>query len=220
MYGLTRGTITLIGAAAAGFLLWLATQINDNSTGGYWIALGLLAAAGLIMAFSQLLGGWTKWGWPRVSGSVFLLAFLPALVVGGWILLAGQPHGNWFHDHVLSWSKDIHVRGLVDDLHEYIPVLAFGLGLLFGFTFDTTGPRREVVREDRVVEPAVVREPVASPAYDREPAATDAPAGLTAGHDSTVEPAPSDRAVEIREGGAPTTTAPPPEPPPRTGGPE
>src|SRR5436853_7281190 len=83
MYGLTRGTMTLLGAAAAGFLLWLATQVNDNSTGGYWIAIGILAAAGLTMALSQLLGGWTKWGWPRVTGTVFLLAFIPALVVAG-----------------------------------------------------------------------------------------------------------------------------------------
>ena len=66
MYGLTRGTITLIGAAAAGVLVWLATQIDDGSNGGYWAVYGLIAAAGLMMAFSQILGGWTKWGWPRL----------------------------------------------------------------------------------------------------------------------------------------------------------
>jgi hypothetical protein len=36
MYGLTRGTITLLGAAVAGLLVWLATQVNDSSNGGYW----------------------------------------------------------------------------------------------------------------------------------------------------------------------------------------
>ena len=96
MYGLTRATLTLIGAAAAGAMLWLATTIlpenvSDASLGGYWAAFGLVAIGGLVMALSQLLGGWTKWGWPRVSGHVFLVGFLPTLVVGGWMLAAHEP---------------------------------------------------------------------------------------------------------------------------------
>jgi hypothetical protein len=140
MYGLTRGTITLLGAAAAGLLVWLATQISTTSNGGYWAVSGLIAAAGLVMAFSQILGGWTKWGWPRLSLNVFLLAFIPVLVAAGWVILATQPDGNWFRGHVESWSGDIGIRGLVNDLGEYVSVLAFGIGLVFGFTFDTTGP--------------------------------------------------------------------------------
>ena len=88
MYGLTRGTITLLGAGVAGLLVWLATQVNESTNGGYWGAYGLLAAAGLVMAFSQILGGWTKWGWPRLSLNVFLLAFVPVLVAAGWVLIA------------------------------------------------------------------------------------------------------------------------------------
>jgi len=140
MYGLTRGTITLLGAAAAGLLVWLATQIDDGSNGGYWSVYGLLAAAGLAMAFSQILGGWTKWGWPRLSLNVFLIAFLPVLVATGWVVIAHQPDANWFRSHVLGWSDDIGILGLVRDLTEYVAVLAFGVGLVFGFTFDTSGP--------------------------------------------------------------------------------
>ncbi len=51
------------------------------------------------MALSQLFGGWTKWGWPRISVGVLLIGFLPVLVVGGWVLLAGQPDANWFQRH-------------------------------------------------------------------------------------------------------------------------
>src|SRR5919199_6348332 len=116
-YNLTRALFTLVGAAAAGLLVWL------------------------VMALSQLLGGWTKWGWPRLSATVFLLAFIPTLIAAGWVIAAGQPHGNWLRDHVLAWSGDIHIRGLVHDLVEYIPVLAFGIGLAFGLSFDTSGPR-------------------------------------------------------------------------------
>ena len=73
MYGLTRATLTLIGVAVAGVLLWLATQVIRTTrprprAGEYWAAFGLVAAAGLVIALSQLLGGWTKWGWPRISG--------------------------------------------------------------------------------------------------------------------------------------------------------
>ena len=32
---------------------------------------GIVAGAGLTMALSQLFGGWTKWGWPRISAGVF-----------------------------------------------------------------------------------------------------------------------------------------------------
>lgn len=140
MYGLTRGTVTLLGAAVAGLLVWIATQVSDSSTGGYWAVYGLIAAAGLVMALSQLLGGWTKWGLPRLAINVFLLAFIPTLIAAGWVVVAHQPHPNWFRNHVLSWSSDISILGIVRDFAEYVSVLAFGIGLVFGYSFDTTGP--------------------------------------------------------------------------------
>ena len=146
MYGLTRATLTLIGVAAAGVLLWLATTIlpdnvSDASLGGYWAAFGCVALGGLAMALSQLLGGWTKWGWPRVSGHVFLVGFVPTLIVGGWMLAAHEPENYWLGRHVRSWSGDIGIDGLVNSLGLMIPAIAFGIGLVFGLTFDTTGPR-------------------------------------------------------------------------------
>jgi hypothetical protein len=144
MYGLTRATTTLIAAAVAGLLIWFATQINDHHVGGFWAVYGLIAGAGLVMALSQLLGGWTKWGLPRLSAAFFLLAFVPIAFVSLWIVFAAEPGNNWVHRHVLSWSGDVHIRGLVNDLKEYVPLFAFGIGLVFGYTFDTTGPRRQV----------------------------------------------------------------------------
>jgi hypothetical protein len=138
MYGLTRGTATLLGAGVAGLLVWIATQIDDKSTGGYWGVYGLIAGAGLVMAFSQLLGGWTKGGLPKLSANVFLLAFVPTLIAAGWVLVGHQPHPNWFRNHVLSWSSDISILGIVRDVAEYAAVLAFGIGLVFGFSFDTS----------------------------------------------------------------------------------
>jgi hypothetical protein len=143
MYGLTRATLTLIGVATAGFLVWLATLFDlRESNGEYWAALGLLAAAGLTIALSQLLGGWTKWGWPQISLTVLLIAFVPTLVAAGWVILSGQPHGGFLHGSTRNWSSDLGIGGLVEGLRQMIPVLAFGVGLVFGLTFDTTGPRR------------------------------------------------------------------------------
>src|SRR5438105_13758485 len=96
MYGLTRGTVTLLAVGVAGLLLWIATQVNDHSTGGYWAVYGLIAAAGLTMALVQLLGGWTKWGWPRLKVNVVLLAFIPTLSAAGGVLGGHQAHGNPF----------------------------------------------------------------------------------------------------------------------------
>jgi hypothetical protein len=149
MYGLTRATLTLLGVTLTGVLLWLATQVlpdesSSASRGEYWGALGLVALGGLVIAVSQLLGGWTKWGWPRISGKVFLLGFLPTLIAGGWMLAAQEPENYWLGRHVRSWSGDIGIEGLVNDLGLMIPAIALGIGLVFGLTFDTTGPRRAV----------------------------------------------------------------------------
>jgi hypothetical protein len=157
MYGLTRATTTLVFAGVAGLLIWIATQLSNDTLGGYWARVGLVAGAGFLMALSQLLGGWTKWGWPRLSVPVFLTAFVPVAIVSLWIIIAGEPSSTWINNHVLEWSRDIQVSGLVTDLLYYIPVLAFGTGLVFGFSFDTTGPLRRdrdvVVDRDREVAP-------------------------------------------------------------------
>jgi hypothetical protein len=161
MYGVTRATTTLLGAGVAGLLIWIATQISNDHIGGYWARVGLVAGAGLVMALSQLLGGWTKWGWPRLSLPVLVIGFVPVAVVSLWIVLAGEPSNGWFHNHVMSWTGDIHVSGLVTDLLYYIPVLAFGSGLVLGYSFDTTGP---VVRDRDVV---VDRDVAAAPPAER-----------------------------------------------------
>ncbi len=171
MYGLTRSALTLIGAAAAGFLIWLAASLVPDeaglSMGTHWAIAGLLAAAGLTMAFSQLLGGWTKWGWPRVSGNVFLIAFLPVLIAGGWILASAEPGHHWLGGHVRNWSDDLGIGAVVGDLRLMFPAIAFGIGLVFGLTFDTTGPR--IPKRTRVAAPVLEKPapPVEDVADDR-----------------------------------------------------
>jgi hypothetical protein len=153
--------MTLIGVAAAGALLWLASQLEADANGDYWTRMGIVAGAGLVMALSQLLGGWTKWGWPRLSPTVFVLGFLPALAAGGLVLLAAQPDSSAFG---AGWAADLGLDGLAEDFTAVLPAVAFLIGLTFGFAFDTTGP---VVDEDEVVEER--------PAYPVDRRATDEP---------------------------------------------
>lgn len=174
MIGVTRGTATLVGAAVAGILLWFATQIGAETAGEYWATYGLIAVAGLTMALSQILGGWTKWGWPRFTLGVFVLGFLPALVAGGWVLLARQP-ADWFNTS--NWSRDLGIYGAVADLGNILPAIAFGIGLIFGLSLDTAGPKR-ALRE----HPAAVATPPVPPEHADKHAA-DAPLSADADAD-------------------------------------
>jgi hypothetical protein len=184
--------VTLLGAAVAGLLVWLATQVNDKSTGGYWAVYGLIAGAGLVMALSQLFGGWTKWGMPRLAANVFLLAFIPTLIAAGWVVVAHQPHPNWFRNHILNWSSDISILGIVRDLAEYVSVLAFGIGLVFGYSFDTTGPSTHGATGRR-------RRAAAAPAGGAAPRAEDDATAPTAREQAAArEDAKSGRRTRLR----------------------
>jgi hypothetical protein len=159
MYGLTRGTATLIGVAVAGFLIWLgADALGGESVGEgeFWWAVVMCALAGFAIALSQLLGGWTKWGWPRLSLNVFLLGFVPALIAGGWALLYAQPEGGPWRGTIRDWTNDIGIEGLMNDLSSASLAIAFAIGLVFGLTFDTTGRvpqhRDEVAPAERPVD--------------------------------------------------------------------
>jgi hypothetical protein len=151
---LVRALFTLLGVGGAGLLIWLAQTFDLTSTNGFWAAMGLIAGAGLALGLSQLFGGWTKWGLPVMSPGVFLLAFIPTAIVVGWILLATQPQGGWQQDRFVNWSSDLGITGLVNDLGTLPAALAMGLGIVFAFTFDTTGPRtRRIVTEERDAVP-------------------------------------------------------------------
>jgi hypothetical protein len=206
---------TFFGVVAASFLLWLSTQF-DPGTEGYWARIGVIAAAGLTLVLAQVFGGWTKWGRPLISIHVLLFAFLPALLVGGWILLAAQPDDNWFQSHVSDWSNDLHVARLVRHLRAYVFVIAFGLGAVLAFAVDTRGPKRDAAEapaaepepETAVVEPetvavAATAAPPTAPEPWPEPATEVVPPDETA----TVVAAPASESSETE------TNVLPPRPP-------
>jgi hypothetical protein len=176
---LVRAVFTLAGVGAAGFLIWLATLFELDQTSEFWSAMGLVAAGGLALGLSQLFGGWTKWGLPVLSPGVFLLAFLPTGVIVAWILMATQPQGGWQQERLSNWSDDMGILGFVEDMSVFGAVLAFGLGLVLAFSFDTTGPRtrvrdREAIVPDEDVHDYERREATTPPTSERTEVTTPA----------------------------------------------
>ena len=146
-----RALFTLAGVAVAGLLIWIASNFDLGQTSDFWAIMGLLAGAGLALGLSQLLGGWTKWGVPRVSSAVLLLAWLPTLLAAGWILLATQPTGGWQQSRFESWSDTIGLLGFARDLGLFSAAIALAFGVVTAFIFDTTGPRERHVERTRTL---------------------------------------------------------------------
>jgi hypothetical protein len=154
---MTRAVSILLGTGVAGVLIWTTAQVHRGSTGGYWGEVALLAAAGLILGLSRLVD--RRAGRRLVlSAPTFVIAFLPALVVAGWIIVAGQPNGSWLHDHVMTWSGDIDVSRVVSDTTAFAAVLAFGLGVLLSLVAER---RATAVTES--VPPIETTEPAPAP---------------------------------------------------------
>jgi len=162
MNGWNRALTTLLAAAAAGFLLWLASTFDLHHTGGYWAAMGIVAGCGLLLGLAQLRG---MGGNPP---AMFLLCFAPVLVCAGWVLLYAQPHAVWGRGLIHRWSGDIGIGGAVHHLATWNGVLAFGIGLVFALVLEPGLVRRR--REVVATEPAPV---YGRPAMD--PAAADEP---------------------------------------------
>jgi hypothetical protein len=154
--GVVRGWLTLAAVALTGFLTWLAAHsfTPASTAGDFWIAMGLIGLGGLALGLSQVLGGWTKWGVPRLSMGVLLFGWLPTAVATGWILLTIQPPGGWQQGRLQGWSDSIGILGFVRSFLEYPGVVALVFGLVTAFLLDTSGPRVrgvEPVVHDRTV---------------------------------------------------------------------
>ena len=182
LYDLTRGLTTALAAGLAGLLLWTATLVGQQTTVRFWEEMGIVAGAGLVVALAQVLGGWTKGLQLRLSPGTFLLGFGPVLVCVGWILMATQPGTGWHEGRIVSWSHDAGLMGVIHSLGLWHGVLAFGLGLVLGMSFDTVpmpapveapGPAEDVVIDGRAAD-----EPVAA---ERDVTHTNEPKTVTLG---------------------------------------
>src|SRR6266436_1974469 len=92
LYDTTRGLTLAIAAGLGGLLLYLASQVGQQSTARFWGEMGIVAAAGLV------------------------LGLVPVLIVVGWILMATQPGNGWAEGTMVSWSHSIGLMGLIHSL--------------------------------------------------------------------------------------------------------
>jgi hypothetical protein len=156
LYDTTRGLMTALAVGVAGLLLWVATQVGQQSAARFWEEMGIVAAAGLALTLLPALGSSHSGLRLRLSPGAFLLGFLPAFVVVGWILMATQPGHGWHEGTLVSWSHNLGIMGAVHSIGLWHGVLAFGLGAVLGMSFDAVPavvPADEVVvdrRRDRV----------------------------------------------------------------------
>ncbi len=163
MNAMNRALLTLLAAGATGCLLWLASQFDTHHTGGYWAAMGVIAGGGVLLGLAQLRGG----GGNPVA--YFLLAFVPVLAAGLWIIIAAQPHTNTFRSHIRTWDSQLGITGAVHSISLWNGVLALGIGLVCGLTME---PGWLLVRPRRAVTPAATPAAVGARAAD-EPIARE-----------------------------------------------
>ena len=136
LYDASRGLTLALAAALAGLGLWGASQVGTQTPGRFWLAMAVVGGAGLVIALANHVGTWTKGLRLRISPSTFALAFLPVLVVVGWLLLANQPGNGWQEGRFDSWSNSMGILGAVHSIGLWRGVLAFGLGLMLGMALD------------------------------------------------------------------------------------
>ena len=178
LYDTSRGLTLALAAALAGLGLWGAAQVGTQTTGRFWLTMAIVAGAGLLIALASHVGTWTKGLKLRISPSTFVLAFLPVLVCVGWILIATQPGSGWQEGRIDSWSNSIGILGVVHSVGLWHGVLAFGFGLMLGFSLDgVPAPVDEV-------EPAY-----AGPMGTTAPRPADEPVSAERGWTATREPA-------------------------------
>lgn len=152
LYEVTRGLTTAFAAGVAGLLLWAATLVGQQTAVRFWESMGIVAGAGLVLALSQAIGGWTKGLELRLSQGTLLLGFLPVLVCVSWILLATQPGHGWEEGTIVSWSHSVGLMGVIHALGLWHGALAFGFGLVLGLSLDTvpvSAPADEAIVMDR-----------------------------------------------------------------------
>jgi hypothetical protein len=153
VYDVMRGLTIALAAGLAGLGLWGATQVGTQTTGRFWIAMAVVAAAGFVLALAAHVGTWTKGLRLRVSPSTFIVGFLPVLVCVAWILLTTQPGSGWEEGRIHSWSSSLGILGAVHSIGLWRGVLAFGFGVMLALSLDG-------VPEPEPVDPAVADEPV------------------------------------------------------------
>lgn len=137
---MTRLFMIFASATFVGSLLWLSSQVVDNSATGFWLIISLVTFAGFGFALILTFAGIYIFSVPKI-----VLTF--PLILGAviWALLVAQPKGSWGQDRVVGWSHSLGIESLVLGLAERAELLAFAGGVLIGFILIS------LIMEDQIV---------------------------------------------------------------------
>jgi len=171
MHALPRALLTLLAAAGAGALLWVAAQFNTNGTRGYWAALAVIAAGGLLLGLAQVRSS----GYPPLT---LPLVFAPVTIAAVWAIVVAEPVSNTFRSHLRAWDSDLGISSAVNQIGRWDGVLALGIGLVLGFALEPAAARQRTAAavptatpttfepapaEPLAAEPVVVEDPDTTP---------------------------------------------------------
>ena len=143
----TKAMTMAVAVAAAGALIWFAGRFDGPTSHDYWIALGLIAGAGVIVGVAFRA---------HAAQAANPIVALVSLLVTIWVAIANQPT----HGHVTNWSHDLGIGGVVSDLGVHVSVLAFGACIV-------VATAAGLARRSRASVPAVAEEPIATPTQER-----------------------------------------------------
>ena len=113
LYDATRGLMTALAVGLAGLLLWVATQVGEQSTARFWAAMGIVAAGASCSPCCRLSAAGRAGSGSGSRRGRCCSACCRHSSSTGWILLATQPGNGWHEGRFVSWSHDLGLMGIV-----------------------------------------------------------------------------------------------------------
>lgn len=169
---MVRALVTLLGAAGALALLYLAPEAGDELGNGLWGVAFAIAGAGFALGLLYQAGGIRKPG-VRLNGWLLLLVAVPWTLLALGIVAQSADVGS----NIAGWTRDVVPEDVLERWVTAMPAFALGSGLLLALAL--LEPR---VGRRETLEP--VSRPIGPP-----PATADGPFDAP-GVDETFRPEP------------------------------
>jgi hypothetical protein len=192
MIGTARFLLVSVGLAGAAVLLWLSARPDETAVSGYIASTSALAGAGaalgLAITLSATMSTLIEDSLRGAAAAAVLLVSL-AVFAGLWVLAAHAPTGVVTRD-VRNWTGDVGILGIVDDLEQVTPTVAFGVGVLLASLLALVVSDRRRTTKTRITRSTRVA--------DAETTAAD-PETIVADAETTTETAGPVQAASTRE---------------------
>ncbi len=138
---MVRALVTLLGAAGALALLYLAPEAGDELGNGLWGVAFAIAAAGFVLGLLYQAGGVRRPG-VRLNPWLLLLVALPWTLLSIGVVAQVADSGS----NIADWTRDVVPEDVLARWVTVLPALALGSGLLLALALlEPRIGRREAV---------------------------------------------------------------------------